>query len=84
MLLRFFTHLRDHRVPVSLRELLDFLAALKARLVFADIGRFYYLSRTCLVKDEKYFDRFDLAFDSFFKGLDSWEAVFDPRLTANC
>ncbi|MFP6807582.1 MAG: VWA domain-containing protein [Pseudomonadales bacterium] len=77
MLLRFFLHLRKHRLPVSLRELLDFLAALKARLVFADLDRFYYLSRLCLVKDEKYFDRFDLAFNSYFKSLDGWNPVFE-------
>lgn len=77
MLLRFFMHLRLYRIPVSLRELLDFLAALKTGLVFADMERFYFLSRICLVKDEKYFDRFDLAFTSYFRGLDNWPGVFD-------
>ncbi len=77
MLLKFFLHLRRYRIDVSIRELLDFLAALKARLVFADIARFYYLSRLCLVKDEKYFDRFDRAFQAFFDGLDRREGLFD-------
>jgi uncharacterized protein with von Willebrand factor type A (vWA) domain len=30
---------------------------------------FYYLARTCLVKDEKFFDRFDLVFSAYFKGI---------------
>ncbi len=77
MLLRFFLHLRDHRIPVSLREHLDLLTALKARLVFANLNHFYFLSRLCLVKDEKYFDRFDLAFNSFFSDLEPWDGIFD-------
>src|SRR5690554_6965559 len=32
---------------------------------------FYHLSRALLVKDEKYYDRFDRAFGSYFEGLDS-------------
>lgn len=85
MLIRFFQHLREHRVPVSLRELLDLLAALQARLVFASAEDFYFVSRLCLVKDEKYYDRFDVAFDSFFSGLEEWQGLFDrqrPNQTA--
>jgi len=77
MLLSFFLHLREYRVPVSIRELLDLLAALRARLVFADVDQFYFLSRLCLVKDEKFYDRFDRAFEAFFRGLENWEAIFD-------
>lgn len=76
MLLTFFTRLREYRVPVSIRELLDLLHALSKRLVYADIEQFYFLSRLCLVKDEKYYDRFDLAFSDFFKGLDDLPGVF--------
>lgn len=82
MLLEFFAHLRDHRVPVSMRELLDLLQAMEMRFAFADLEQFYFLARLCLVKDEKYFDRFDLAFDSYFSALDRWEAVFEPPATA--
>ena len=66
MLIRFFEHLRSHRVPVSVRELLDLEAALDARLVTFDIPGFYFLARLCLVKDERFFDRFDIAFGTFF------------------
>lgn len=79
MLLRFFLHLREYRVPVSIRELLDLLCAMSGRLVFADIGQFYFLARLCLVKDEKFYDRFDLAFESFFEGLDAWQGAFEER-----
>lgn len=77
MLLSFFIHLRTYRVPISIRELIDLLAAMQRRLVFADVRQFYFLSRLCLVKDEKYYDRFDQAFDAFFNGLDQWQGVFE-------
>ena len=62
MLVNFFHGLRSGGVPVSIREYLDLLGALRARVVFADVDAFYYLSRAVLVKDEKYFDKFDRAF----------------------
>ena len=34
------------------------------------IDDFYYLSRTCLVKDEKLYDKFDRAFAAYFKGVE--------------
>jgi uncharacterized protein len=82
MLLRFFLCVRDHKVPASLRELLDLLQALRTRLVFADIEVFYFMSRMCLVKDEKYYDSFDQAFTSFFDGVSSWQAVFESPANA--
>ena len=35
------------------------------------IDDFYYLSRTVLVKDEKHYDKFDRAFASYFKGVET-------------
>jgi len=48
-------------VPVSITELLTLLEALKAGLGDLSAERFYYLARTCLVKDEKFYDRYDRA-----------------------
>ncbi len=62
-----------------MRELLDCLAVLNKRLVFADMGEFYFLSRMTLVKDEKYFDRFDLAFSAFFSDVENDPAVFEEE-----
>lgn len=39
MLLNLFNEMRAARVPVSLRELLDLINALKQRVIFAEIGR---------------------------------------------
>ena len=63
MFLNYFNCLREHGVPVTIREQMDLLAALDRNIVFADTQDFYYLSRTVLVKDEKYFDRFEDADD---------------------
>ncbi len=70
MLINFFFALKKARIPVSITELLHLLEALKARLVYADVDEFYYLSRMVLVKDERYYDKFDRAFSTYFKGLE--------------
>ncbi|GMG87291.1 vWA domain-containing protein [Biformimicrobium ophioploci] len=80
MLIGFFSTLRRYRVPVSLTELLVLLEALKQRLVFADMDGFYLLSRTCLVKDEKHFDKFDRAFAAYFKELETLDDVLEALI----
>ena len=70
MLINFFYTLKRANVPVSIKELLDLLTAMEKNIAFGSIDDFYLLSRTCLVKDEKYYDRFDRAFGSFFKNLE--------------
>ncbi len=71
MFLRFFETLRAAQVPVSLREFLSFLEALKAGLALYDVTGFYYLARSVLVKDERHLDRFDRAFAEAFRGLEA-------------
>jgi uncharacterized protein with von Willebrand factor type A (vWA) domain len=71
MLLNLFNEMRAAKVPVSLRELLDLINALKHNVVFADMDEFYFLARTILVKDERHFDKFDRAFGVYFKGLEN-------------
>ncbi len=75
MLIGFFLHLREAGLPVSIREFLDLLAALRERVAFASLEDFYFLSRACLVKEEKYFDRFDRAFGAYFEGLEMLDEV---------
>ena len=65
-----FDNLRSVGVPVSLREYLSFLAALKTGLATYDPEAFYYLARTAMVKDERNLDKFDRAFAATFQGLD--------------
>jgi len=71
MFLPFFENLRAGGVPVSLREYLTFLEAVRAGLVTYDIEAFYYLARSAMVKDERHIDRFDRAFAQSFSGLEN-------------
>jgi uncharacterized protein len=74
MLIDFFYALRSARLPVSIKEYLTLLEALKAGVIADDGGptvdKFYQLARTVLVKDEALFDKFDRAFGAYFKGVE--------------
>ena len=69
VLIDFFMHLRNRQLPVSTKEFLTLLEAMQAGLANHSINDFYVLSRACLVKDESLYDRFDLAFGDYFKGV---------------
>lgn len=69
MLIDFFLHLKQRKLPVSTREYLTLIEALQARVSGHCIDDFYYLARTCLVKDESNYDKFDQAFGEYFKGI---------------
>ncbi len=73
MFLEFFIKLRDSKIPVSLNEFMTFLSALKLDFVEYDINKFYYLARTCLVKDERLLDKFDIIFAEYFKSIEKIE-----------
>ena len=73
MFLDFFFKLKNAKIPVSLNEFLNFLNALDNQVISYDVNAFYYLARTCLIKDEKLFDRFDLVFGEYFKSIERIE-----------
>jgi uncharacterized protein with von Willebrand factor type A (vWA) domain len=74
MLVELFHTLRSAGIPVSLTEYLTLMEAMQARVASVSIDDFYYLSRAALVKDERFYDRFDQAFGAHFNGV---EAVFE-------
>jgi uncharacterized protein len=67
----FFLELRRAKVPVSLREYLTLLEAMKRNLAAYSVDEFYYLARAALVKDERNLDKFDRVFGHHFRGLES-------------
>ncbi|MFA5596543.1 MAG: hypothetical protein WDA26_03140 [Pusillimonas sp.] len=71
MLLDFFYHLRNHRLPVSVNEYLTLLRALQSNVMPPTLDDFYHLSRMTLIKDETLFDRFDQAFGQFYQTLEA-------------
>jgi uncharacterized protein len=77
VLIRFFHLLRAAGVPVSITEFLALLEALAQRVTGPSVEEFYWLARMALVKDERYYDRFDRAFGAHFKGL---EEAFETLL----
>ena len=71
MFINFFLELRAAKVPVSLREYLTLLEAMRQNLADYSVEDFYYLSRSALVKDERNLDKFDRVFGHHFKGLEA-------------
>ncbi len=81
MRIDFFYTLRTAKLPVSVKEYLTLLEALKANIIAPSLDDFYYLARLTLVKDEQYFDRFDQAFGEYFRGVaGKTELAFDIPL----
>lgn len=80
MLLNFFFALRKGGLPVSINELLTLLETLKQRIAFANMEDFYHLSRACLVKDERNYDKFDRAFSLYFEELDTLEDFLEALI----
>ena len=56
-------------MDVSLSEWLSLIDALDRGLCGSSITGFYYVSRMILLKSENEFDKYDLLFDEYFKGI---------------
>ncbi len=86
MLIDFFLALKSAGLPVSVKEYLTLCEAMQKGVAYGNVDDFYYLSRTCLVKDEANFDRFDRAFGQYFKGMENLDAaltkLFDQEIPA--
>jgi hypothetical protein len=70
MLINFFYTLRAAKLPVSVKEYLTLLEALRAGVIGPSVDEFYFLSRAALVKDEALYDKFDRAFGAYFHGVE--------------
>ena len=79
MFIDFFLALKKHKVPCSLRELLDLIALLKKGVIFADVDDVYNLAKLVMVKDEIHYDKYDRAFAEYFKGIEQID-IFDRLL----
>ena len=69
MFLNLFMELKAAKVPVSLREYLTLLEAVKKGAAGFSAETFYYLARATLVKDERNLDKFDVVFGKVFEGI---------------
>ena len=71
MFIGFLLDLREAKVPVSLKEFLTLMEAMRKNVAGYSVDDFYYLARTSLVKDERHLDKFDRVFGHYFKGLET-------------
>jgi len=69
MFTEFFYVLRKRKVPVSVTEWMTLMEALSRGYV-TNLDEFYFLARAILVKNEAYFDHYDVAFQEYFSGIE--------------
>ena len=78
MFTKFFYDLREAGLHVTLGEWLTLMEALNRGMHNSSMTDFYYLARMILVKSETEYDKFDMVFESNFKGK-----TWDPEVGAN-
>ncbi len=71
MLIGFFLKLKEHRLPVSIKEYLTLIEAISKHVINPSMDEFYYLARATMVKDEANFDKFDRAFADYYRGVEA-------------
>ena len=74
MFIVFFYIMRKRKVPVSFTEWMTLVEAL-AQGHINDLDEFYFLARAILVKSETYFDHYDVAFQEYFKGIETVDEI---------
>ena len=77
MFIKFFYLLREKGLSVSLNEWMSLMDALNQGLGQSSLSAFYYLCRAVLIKSESDYDKFDIAFAEFFKGIETPEEIPD-------
>lgn len=75
MFIEFFYLLRKRGLKVSLNEWMALMEALDQGLAQSSLTSFYYLCRAVLIKSETEYDKFDLAFAEFFRGVEHVEDI---------
>ncbi|MCI9663723.1 MAG: VWA containing CoxE family protein [Lachnospiraceae bacterium] len=71
MFTKFFFTCKAKGLNVSLSEWITLQEALDKGLAGSSLTEFYYLARMILAKSETDFDKFDMAFEEVFKGIQS-------------
>ncbi len=80
MFINFFFNLKSRGIPVSLHEWITLHRALSMNLHDCSLTNFYNLSRALLVKNEIFFDRFDLAFLDTFEDIETTDEMLEEIL----
>lgn len=80
MFIRFFLHLKRYQLPVSLQSLLALNEGYAKNVASQSLSGFYDFAKLVMIKDEKHFDKFDVAFSNFVNGLENQEDFFDKEI----
>ena len=80
MFTTFFHELKSAGIPVTVKEYLALMEGLAADVADQQVEQFYYLSRVCLVKDERHLDKFDQVFGHVFRGLELMSDALEAKI----
>ncbi|OHD71989.1 MAG: hypothetical protein A2W19_04290 [Spirochaetes bacterium RBG_16_49_21] len=81
MFIDFFFRLKSYGVPVSMHEWITLHRALSLNLNDCSLTRFYHMARSILVKNEIFFDKYDLAFLDTFKEIETTDEMLEEILS---
>ena len=80
MFTEFFYTCKAKGLDISLSEWLTLMEALDKGMAGSSLTQFYYLARMILVKSETDCDKFDMAFEEHFKGIQSENEISKQML----
>ena len=80
MFYNFLERLKKAKIPISVREYLTLIESLDSNLIDSKIDQFYFLAKVTLIKDERYFDRFDSIFSDIFNENQNLSDVFQKTM----
>ncbi len=75
----FFYLLRKRHVPTSITEWMTLMEALAGGYI-RNLDEFYFLARAILVKSESYYDQYDIAFQEYFRGIETPAEILEQVL----
>lgn len=82
MFTKFFFNLKARGVPISLPEWILLHEALAMNINDCSLTRFYHVARSVLVKNEVFFDRYDLAFLDTFEGIETSDELLEQIIAS--
>ena len=80
MFINFFFNLKSKGIPVSLHEWITLHQAMTMNLNDCSLTNFYHMARSILVKNEIFYDRYDIAFLDTFGGIETTDEMLDEIL----
>ena len=80
MFINFFFNLKARGIPVSLHEWITLHEAISMNLNDCSLTQLYHMARSILVKNEIFFDRYDMAFLDTLKDIETTDEMLEKIL----